>query len=475
MSSIAEPVPTRSIATRLIFALVSVITVVWAGAGLIAQRSYRDDQLQQLHVRHALLADQLAIGLASPLWNFDRATLRPIADGALRHHAVVAVAVVLADDGTTLYEKLRGARWQGNLGVTRENSLLQQRPIEFEGETIGTVKVWATTHFVESNATTATVALVLKILAFDAALILCLYALLRWIVLRPLAAVERYALAVSSDPLGAPPAGPMPGLRGELASLHHSLVRMIERLQQLNASLEQRVAERTTQLALSNQELQAFSYSVSHDLRAPLRGIDAWSQALLEDSGARLDAHGREQLARVRGETQRMNQLIDDMLRLAKVTQSEMNVEAVDISALARAIVTRLQEEAPERRVDCAIEPGLMVRGDASLLQGALTNLLDNAWKFTSKRDHARIEVGQTRKDGAQVLFVRDNGAGFDMAHASKLFAPFQRMHRAAEFPGTGVGLATVQRIVHRHGGQIWVESEVDRGTTFFLTLEAAN
>jgi PAS domain S-box-containing protein len=242
-------------------------------------------------------------------------------------------------------------------------------------------------------------------------------------------------------------------------------------VRQLNASLEQRVAARTAQLEAANKELEAFCYSVSHDLRAPLRGIDGWSLALLEDCGGQLDAQGRQHLARVRSETQRMGQLIDDLLALSRVTRCDLCPGPVDLSALAQRSAARLRQAAPGRAVELLIQPGLETQGDARLLEAALTNLLDNAWKFTGKRAAARIEFGRLEQQGAPVYFVRDNGAGFDPAHARKLFAPFQRLHRAEDFPGTGVGLATVQRILARHGGRIWAEAQVDRGATFFFTL----
>jgi PAS domain S-box-containing protein len=225
-------------------------------------------------------------------------------------------------------------------------------------------------------------------------------------------------------------------------------------------------------LRRANEELEAFSYSVSHDLRAPLRGIDGWSMALLEDYGDKLDEQGKEFIKRVRSETQHMGSLIDDLLKLSRITRAEMNTQKVDLSAIARSIAARLQENEPQRHVEFLIQKGLSVKGDAHLLDIALTNLLDNAFKFTGKLSIAKIEFGQNKIDKQRVFFVRDNGAGFDMAFAKKLFGAFQRMHTASEFPGTGIGLTTVQRIIHRHGGQVWAESVVNEGTTFFFTLE---
>lgn len=221
----------------------------------------------------------------------------------------------------------------------------------------------------------------------------------------------------------------------------------------------------------ANGELEAFSYSVAHDLRAPLRSIDGFSQALLEDNADQLDEQGKNHLARVRAAAQRMARLIDDLLSLSRVTRAELRREQVNLSRIARGIGERLHETEPARDGEFVVQEGLVVDGDANLLTAVLENLIANAWKFTSKLPRARIEVGLTSRDGEPAYFVRDNGAGFDMAHASKLFRAFQRLHALAEFPGSGIGLATVQRIVRRHGGRIWAEGEVGRGATFFFTL----
>lgn len=245
-----------------------------------------------------------------------------------------------------------------------------------------------------------------------------------------------------------------------------------EKILNLNLELEQRVRERTLQLENTNKELEAFSYSVSHDLRAPLRGIDGWSQALMEDYQEKLDEQGREYIERVRSETQRMGHLIDDMLQLSRLTRVEMVKEPVNLSAIARSIIGRLERDNPRRQAEFIVETEIIAMGDPHLLEAALVNLLDNAFKFTSKREHARIEFGQTDRQGQRVFFIRDNGAGFDMAYAQKMFGAFQRMHKASEFPGTGVGLAIVQRIIHRHGGQVWAEAQVGHGAKFYFTLE---
>ncbi len=231
------------------------------------------------------------------------------------------------------------------------------------------------------------------------------------------------------------------------------------------------MANRTAELAATNRELEAFAYSVSHDLRAPLRALDGFSQALLEDYVSLLDVQGRDYLRRVRAASQRMGRLIDDLLRLSRLTRAEMHREMVDLSALARSIEAELRQEEPEREATFTIAENVIAWGDARLLRVALENLLGNAWKFTARKPHARIEFGLTREDGETIYFVRDDGAGFDMTYAGKLFGAFQRLHASSEFEGSGIGLATVQRVVRRHGGRVWAEGAVDQGATFYFTL----
>jgi signal transduction histidine kinase len=241
-----------------------------------------------------------------------------------------------------------------------------------------------------------------------------------------------------------------------------------------NRDLERRVRERTSALEAANRELESFSYSVSHDLRAPLRSIDGFSRALLEDEHDRLSADGKASLDRVLTATARMGLLIDDMLRLSRVARAAMARQEVDLSAMAGEILQDLRRGSPARPVQTVVREDLKAQGDASLLRAAMTNLLGNAWKFTSKTAAARIEVGLTRSvGGEEAFFVSDNGAGFDMAYVGKLFGAFHRLHEESDFPGTGVGLATVQRILSRHGGRIWAEGAVGRGATFFFTLPA--
>ncbi|WP_109121920.1 ATP-binding protein [Azospirillum sp. TSO22-1] len=238
-------------------------------------------------------------------------------------------------------------------------------------------------------------------------------------------------------------------------------------------SLNTDLRRRATQLENANRELEAFSYSVSHDLRAPLRSISGFSQVLTEDYSDRLDEEGRDYLKRIGDASQRMAQLIDDLLDLSRLSRGEVRRAPVDLSALATAVIADLVAAHPDRRVAVSIAPGLKAEADPHLVRTVLVNLLGNAWKYTSRKDHAHVTFGATAdEEGQPAFFVRDDGAGFDMAYADKLFGAFQRLHGMKDFPGTGVGLATVQRIVHKHGGRVWAEGVVDRGATFYFTLQ---
>jgi light-regulated signal transduction histidine kinase (bacteriophytochrome) len=256
--------------------------------------------------------------------------------------------------------------------------------------------------------------------------------------------------------------------------LFHCIYRDITELKQaeaeiseLNAMLQRRALE----LEAINKELEAFSYSVSHDLRAPLRSIDGFSQALLEDYFEKLDGEGRDYLQRIRRASQHMGQLIDDLLNLSRVARNEMHQDLVDLSELVREIASDLQTARGDRIVKFIIEDGVTVKGDARLLRILLENLIGNAWKFTAKRSEPIIQFGVIQYEGKAAYFIRDNGAGFDMTYADKLFGAFQRLHTQVEFPGTGIGLAIVYRIVQRHGGKVWAEGEAGKGATFYFTL----
>jgi PAS domain S-box-containing protein len=240
------------------------------------------------------------------------------------------------------------------------------------------------------------------------------------------------------------------------------------------SELNETLRQQNVKLTVANAELESFCYSVSHDLRAPLRSIDGFSQTLLEDYSDKLDSEGRDELHRIRAASQRMGRLIDGLLDLSRLTRSEILRETVDLSTLAREIAEELRIAAPQREVDFVIANGLITEGDPRMIRIVLANLLGNAWKFTARRPGARIEFGRSVVDDAEVFFVRDNGAGFDMQYSSKLFGAFQRLHLPADFAGHGIGLATVKRIVSRHGGRVWAQSAVNAGATFYFTFRSA-
>jgi signal transduction histidine kinase len=242
-------------------------------------------------------------------------------------------------------------------------------------------------------------------------------------------------------------------------------------VRELNVSL----AQRNQELLVLNKELESFSYSVSHDLRAPLRSIDGFSSALFDDYSGSLDAQGKDCLQRVRKAAQNMNELIDDMLLLSRVTRKEIVLQPVNLSVMAQEIFSELQISSPERKVEIFVSPDMIVNADKGLLRIVLDNLINNAWKFSSRNPQAKIEFSFKEEQGKKIFFVRDNGAGFDMAYKDKLFNAFQRLHSGLEFPGTGIGLATAQRILHRHKGSIWAEAQVDKGAVFYFMLGGSN
>lgn len=270
------------------------------------------------------------------------------------------------------------------------------------------------------------------------------------------------------------------GNRDELATLMNSFNEMLREiqlrdsaLQRAHDELEQRVSERTRELVSANQELDAFSYSVSHDLRGPLDALNGFSYLVLKNYSDQLDAKGKESLQSIRAAARRMSELIEDLLNLSRVTTSSMHRQQIDLSALAHPIIDELRRREPDRQVEFVLPAVTHAFADSRLLQIVLDNLLRNAWKYTSHHNHARIEFGQETRDGQIGYFVKDDGSGFDARSADRLFQPFQRLHTAAEFPGNGIGLATVRRIIQRHGGRVWAEGAVENGATFYFTLDS--
>jgi signal transduction histidine kinase len=298
-------------------------------------------------------------------------------------------------------------------------------------------------------------------------------------VAEPIAALAETARSVSRDRDYSVRVVPT-GERDEVAVLIDAFNEMLREIQQRDRALrnardelEQRVSDRTHDLVSANRELEAFSYSVSHDLRGPLEVLNGFSYMLMTKHAGQLDSGGRESVENIRAAARRMSELIDDLLNLSRMTTSTMHRERVDLSAFARPIIDDLRREAPGRHVEFVAPESAEAFGDPRLLHIMLDNLLRNAWKYTSRREQARIELGRESKNGRVVYFVKDDGSGFDQRSADRLFQPFQRLHSAAEFPGNGIGLATVRRIVQRHGGEVWAEGAVGKGATFCFTLES--
>ena len=349
------------------------------------------------------------------------------------------------------------------------------QPIIYQGENVGTIHIRASLGVMKTRLLRYFgIAAVVLLISIPASMLISQR--LQQRISRPILALADTAKTISIDKDYSVRA--TASSRDEVGHLVSTFNDMLARIQEQNAALqkahdesERHVMERTAELEAANKELESFSYSVSHDLRAPLRGIDGFSQALLEDYGDRLDSQGKNYLQRVRAASQRMAELIDDMLSLSRVSRGEMKRQSVDLGALARSIAIELHIADSQRQVEFIIAPELPASGDARLLRVVMENLLRNAWKFTGKNSTAKIEVGVDRRNGQPIYFVRDDGAGFDMAYTEKLFGAFQRLHSSVEFQGTGIGLATVQRVIRRHGGRVWAEGKVGQGATFYFTL----
>lgn len=433
-----------------------------------------------------ILTEARIVGLnsVSPLLFDDAEAATATLDGLKAEPAVVAAAILRPQGGPPFatYSRDPGAPVPDvpagggeSLRVTSDR-LLVSEPIDFEGRPIGRLVIHA--ELLELRERQWRYAgIVAAVLAASFALAVALSRVVERTISDPILKLADTARTVSARKdysVRAHAAG-----RDEIGGLVTTFNEMLDQIEAQNMDLEQarnelekRVEARTRELASSNQELEAFSYSVSHDLRAPLRAIDGFSKALLERCQESIDERGRHYLQRVRAGTQRMADLIDDMLGLARISRRELNRQGIDVSDIAGRVAAELASRQPDQSVRVDVEAGLYAYADPRLATILLENLLGNAWKFSSRTAEPRVEVG--RLDGAAAtFFVRDNGAGFDMAYADKLFGAFQRLHSEAEFEGTGIGLATVQRIVSRHGGRVWAEAELGKGATFYFTLES--
>jgi len=404
---------------------------------------------------------------------------------ALRNQPDIIAAGILTADGRVFahYSKNSGETfsWDPNRSGEqaysfRSDELLVRQPIIFQGRQEGTVYIRSDlqerTRHLERYATIVAVVLLLSLLAA-----LAVSGVFRRSVAAPIVDLAEAARVVSEDQnYSIRVAGT--GKRDEVAVLIDAFNNMLTQIQlrdrelsEARNELERRVEERTRQLSAANRELEAFSYSVSHDLRGPLEIINGFSHILLVDRSRELDSASRDYVQQINVATRRMSELIDDLLNLSRVASSTMHREEVNMSEIVRSIADQLCRREPSRRVEFQIHDCEPVHGDSRLLRIALENLLRNAWKYTSHHERAHIEFGCERRLGQEVFFVRDDGAGFDLHMADKLFKPFQRLHATSEFPGTGIGLATVQRIIARHNGEIWAEAAVEKGATFYFSL----
>jgi signal transduction histidine kinase len=474
-----------SLRTRLILASILVETVMLTLLVGNSLRLMQDRLLEQAQLRVDELQTLLNAALAAPLAQRDYATLADLLEQSRRDQGIVYLALV---DGVT-GKIVSAAGWdrtrplpEAQRQLAIDTAMPRERfdlavPIRIAGQTLGLLHYGLSTEFL-TRARAHLLQQSVLIAAAEITLSIVLLTLLGLWLTRDLASLSAATRAVTDGNFNVRVTPRSGDEVGQLAQAFNTMAAQVqgdrEQLRQMNAELERRVQARTAELENANRELEAFSYSVSHDLRAPLRAIDGFARALSEDCGTCLDATGQDYLARVRHGAQRMGMLIDDLLELSRVSRAALGPAMVDVTALAREITARLASSEPARVVTVEIAPALTAWADPRLLEIALTNLLENAWKYTVRTAQARIEVGARTQDGESVFYVRDNGAGFDMQYAGKLFGAFQRLHRADEFPGIGIGLATVARIVHRHGGRVWAEARPGEGASFYFTLGPA-
>ena len=464
--------------------LVSGAALLLSCAAFVAydRVSFRETMVQDLSIQAQMIGSN---SVSAVLFDDPAAGEKTLA--ALRAARNVLAAGIYTPQGRLFAEYWRGARGrdlplpplpaqQTQAHWFGDGELALVRSVVFDGKRMALVYLRSDLRQMNDRS--------LKYAAIGAAVLLASLSaafLISWMsqhaISRPLVQLAQTARIVSREKNYSVRATPA-GNRDEIALLVDSFNEMLAQIQARDGALrmahdnlEQRVQQRTAELTASNNELEAFSYSVSHDLRAPLRSIDGFSQALLEDYAGKLDAGGQDHLRRVRAATQRMSVLIDDLLNLSRLSRSAMRREPLDLSALAAAVAEDVRKSDPARRVDFVIGNDLAAEGDPQLLRVVMENLLGNAWKYTSGHPQARIEFGASRDNGRPTFFVRDDGAGFDPRYSARLFGAFQRLHGANEFPGTGIGLATVQRIIHRHGGKVWAEGAVEKGATFYFSL----
>ena len=477
---------TRSISKKITWMnmLVSGTALLLAGAAFFAydQVTFRQGLV------HALRAQAQIIGsnsVSALLFSDPQSAANTLS--ALKSSPTIEAAGIFTADGKPFATFLRENGTQAMSvpllsGLEKEsywfrsNHLLLVEPIIFQGQRMGFVSIQSDLR--EKNRRLrryAAIAFGVLLLSMAAASFVS--SLFRKSVVTPIVSLAEVARSVSQDKNYSVRALPS-AEKDEVALLVDAFNEMLAQIQQRDdelqrghAELESRVQERTRELLVANRELEAFSYSVSHDLRGPVDALNGFAYVLSKEYTSKLDAKANELVDRIRNSGRRMMQLIDDLLNLSRVTSGAMVSQPVDLTSIARLVCEELRSSAPHRKVEFLIADSGTVEGDPRLLQLVIDNLLRNAWKYTSKQPAAKIEFGVQHQGRATVYFVRDNGVGFDPRSANRLFQPFQRLHSAEEFPGNGIGLATVQRIVRRHGGEIWTESQVSQGATFYFTL----
>ena len=477
---------TKSISRKitLMNMLVSGVALLLAGAALFAY----DQVTSRQSLVHALRAQAQIVGsnsVSALLFNDPQSAVNTLS--ALKSSPNIEAATIFTRDYNLFATYLRDGVTQalsvprlsgiqkGSYGF-RGTHLLLVEPIIFQDQNVGFVYIQSDLREIDSRLKRyAAIAFGVLLLSLIAALFVS--SLFRRSVVTPIVSLAEVARSVSQDKNYSVRALPS-GERDEVALLVDAFNEMLAQIQQRDdelqrghAELESRVAERTRELLVANRELEAFSYSVSHDLRGPVDALNGFAYVLSKEYSRQLDAKANELVDRIRSSGRRMMQLIDDLLNLSRVTSGAMARQPVDLTAIASAVCEELRSSAPQRNIECLIADNAIVEGDPRLLQLVIENLFRNAWKYTSKQPVAKIKFGVQSKDGISVYFVRDNGVGFDPRSANRLFQPFQRLHSQEEFPGNGIGLATVQRIVRRHGGEIWTESAVGKGATFYFTL----
>ena len=471
--------PTKSISTRLTMMnmLVSSVALLLACAGFFAydQLTFRESLVRTLSAQAQIIGSN---SVSAILFNDPQAAENTLI--ALKNSQNVVSAGIFTSARRPLAVYSRDAD-QDLLNIPslppdqiegywfRSKHVVLVRQIMSEGKPIGFVYLRAGLQEIDKRLERyALIAFVVLLISLMAAILAS--AAFRKSVAQPIIELAQSAQKVSRDK-DYTTRVTAATQNDEVAVLVDSFNEMLVELRRAHEELEQRVAERTRELLSANRELEAFSYSVSHDLRGPLDALNGFSYVLLKQYGPKLDDKARELIEHIRASGKRMAQLIDDLLNLSRVTTSVMRTEKVDLSAIARSIIDELCRNAPERRVEFIATEKEEVQGDPHLLRIVMENLLRNAWKYSSRHDQARIEFGHVEHHGQTSYFVKDDGSGFDSVSADRLFQPFQRLHAAADFPGNGVGLATVRRIIQRHGGEVWAQGAVEKGATFYFTL----